>query len=291
MTTVLSGVSGAFYYKPGGTIATFGQADIIASSSGITTLSGQQLVTLSGQPIFTGSGPSGGGLQFYDSSSINIGTGFNFKPGDPVMFRLRNTQSGGIGSGILPAPILPLVKYYVVSYDLLTGLLIISTDPQLSQLVDISDTGLAVSPNKFEVYYSDFSVVSEIRSWTLELSRAEIDTTAIGKSLGQFFSSRSYISGYGDASGVATVYITDSDSSLSDRMIQDVMLRKQVGAAMKLYIDYIETDGDVDEVLSRSVEVEVSLVSASLSIDPDEGQMVDISFRPSSLISFDFSAS
>ena len=287
MATVLSGLSGTFHYKPGGTVAAFGPTEIVPASRPLVTLAGEQILTLSGEEIFTGFSTGSGNLGFYANSIINIGSGFNFKPGDPVMFRIRNVQSGGIGSGVLPSPLSPFSQYYVASYNTISGFLIIAQNPGLSQIIDLSDNGLAAQPNKFEVYYSSFSAVSEIRSWTLELSRAEIDTTAIGRSLGQFFSSRSYIAGFGDASGTATVYMTDSDAELSNRMIQDVMLRRQTGAAMRLYVDYIEVNGVVDDASSRSIEIEAALTSASLNINPDDGQAVDIAFRPSGLIDFD----
>lgn len=286
MATVLSGLSGTFHYIPGGTVARFGPPEVILASNLFDTLGGEPLITLAGEEISTGFASDGQDLDFYANSTINLGPGFNFKAGDPVMFRLRNIQNEGIGAGTLPAPLSALSQYYVASYSNTLGFLVIASDPGLSQIVEISDNGLAVQPNKFEVYYSSFSAVSEIRSWSLELSRAEIDTTAIGKSLGQFFSSRSYIAGYGDASGTASVYITDSDTELSSRMIQDVMLRKQTGAALRLYIDYIEIDGVVDEVASRSIEIEAALTAASFNTNPDDGQMVDVSFRPSGLINF-----
>lgn len=291
MTTVLSGLSGNFRYKPGGTTAIFTPSDIIAASKQIFTLSGEALVTLSGQILVTGSPTGGISLGSYSTSVINVGTGFNFKPGDPIKFRLRNVQSGQIGSGTLPSPLSATLQYYVVSYDTSIGLLAIASDSGLTQIVDFNDNGFAANPNKFEVYYSDYSSVSEIRSWSLEISRTEIDATSIGKSLGQYFASRSYISGYGDASGTVTVYLTESDAELSNRMLQDLMLVKQNGAAMKLYVDYIEIDGYLDEVASRSIEIEAVLTSASLNVNPDDGQSVDISFRPSGLVDFDFSAS
>lgn len=82
MATVLSGVSGAFYYKPAGTQATFGESDVT-----------------------TGAG----------TSEINVGPSFNFKAGDPIKFNFRNTQSGAVGTGTLPAP---LYCYYLLRADL-----------------------------------------------------------------------------------------------------------------------------------------------------------------------------
>lgn len=253
MATVLSGVSGAFYYKPAGTIATFGEADVAT-----------------------------------DTEIITVGTNLNFRPGDPVKFRVRNTQTGAIGVGTLPDPLADTTQYYVVSYTPGTGALTVSASASLTPVVNITLDGTLAAPNKFEVYYSTFAAVAEVRDWSLEISRAEIDVTTIGKTLGQYVPFRSYISGFGDANGTANVYMTDEDQGLANRMVQDVLLRKQVGAAMKLYVERIESAGTVNEAKSRSIELDVTLTSASLNVNPDDAQSVAIAFRPSESINFDF---
>lgn len=68
-TTVLSGTSGALYYKPAGTTGTFGESGVNISTDVIT-----------------------------------VAPFLNFKPGDPVKFRVVNSQTGGAGTGTLPAP-------------------------------------------------------------------------------------------------------------------------------------------------------------------------------------------
>jgi hypothetical protein len=252
MATVLSGISGAFYYKPAGTQATFIESFVNATTN-----------------------------------IINIGSAFNFKPGDPVKFGLVNTQTGGAGAGTLPAPLSDSTTYYVISYDAATGDLQVSTSIGGSA-VDLTDDGTAASPNKFEVYYADYAVVAEVRDWSLEVSRSEIDVTTIGQTLGQYVPFRKYISGFGDANGTANVYMTDEESGLANRIVQDVLLRKQVGASMKLYMDRIEIAGVIDETKSRSIEMAVSLTSASLNVNPDDAQSIAINFRPSETVDFDF---
>jgi hypothetical protein len=252
MSTVLSGISGAFYYKPAGTLASFGTAD----------------VTVSG-------------------ALLNVGTNLNFRPGDPVKFLIRNTQSGAVGTGTLPAGITAGTTYYVIAYNALTGVLTASSSPSLTPVITLTTTGTLAAPNKFEIYYADFAAVAEVRDWSLEISRAEIDVTTIGKSSGQYVPFRSYISGFGDANGSANVYMTDEDQALANRMVQDVLLRKQVGASVKLYIERIESAGTVDDTKSRSIELNITLTSASLNVNPDDGQSVAINFRPTDGVNFD----
>jgi len=71
-TTVLSGTSGALYYKPAGTTATFGTADVTTGTDTLT-----------------------------------VGTYLGFRVGDPVQFSVVNTTTGGSGTGTLPAGLAP----------------------------------------------------------------------------------------------------------------------------------------------------------------------------------------
>jgi len=248
--TVLSGTSGALYYKPAGTTGTFGEANVNAGSDTIT-----------------------------------VQTYLNFKAGDPVKFRVVNSQTGGSGSGTLPAPISSATTYYVLSYTANTGALTVSTAAG-GTILPITDDGTAVAPNEFEVYYADYAAVGQVQSWSFEINRAEIDVTTIGQTAGQYAPFRAYIPGFADSSGTATVYVTNEDAALSNRMVEDVLQRQQVGCAFKLY-----TDLQATEALSRSISMDAVLLTASLNINPDDAQQVEITFRPTGAPSFDFSTS
>ena len=254
-TTVLSGTSGALYYKPAGTTGSFSESNVSIADDEIT-----------------------------------VQTYLNFKVGDPVQFSVVNAQTGGSGTGTLPAGLSTGTTYYVISYTASTGVLQVSATLGGSA-VDITDDGTATSPNEFQVAYAEFAVVGQVRDWSFEISRAEIDVTTIGEDPGQYVPFRSYISGFGDGTGSATVYMTDEDAALSNRMIEDVLQRQQVGAAFKLYTDRVFSGGSLDETLSRSIEFDAVLTSASLNINPDDAQSVSVNFRPSATPTFDFSTS
>jgi hypothetical protein len=248
--TVLSGTSGALYYKPAGTTGTFGETAVNISTDVIT-----------------------------------VQTYLNLKVGDPVKFRVVNSQTGGAGSGTLPAPISAATTYYVLSYTANTGALTVSTAAG-GTILAITDDGTAVAPNEFEVYYADYAAVGQVQSWSFEINRAEIDVTTIGQTAGQYAPFRAYIPGFADGSGTATVYVTNEDAALSNRMVEDVLQRQQVGCAFKLY-----TDLQATEALSRSISMDAVLLTASLNINPDDAQQVEITFRPTGAPSFDFSTS
>jgi len=254
-TTVLSGTSGALYYKPAGTTGSFGE-------SGVSTA----------------------------TDTITVETYLNLKVGDPVKFSVINSQTGGSGSGTLPAGLTAGTTYYVIAYTAATGALQVSATAG-GAAVDITDDGTAVAPNEFQVAYADYAVVGQVRDWSFEITRAEIDVTTIGQTPGQYVPFRSYIAGFGDGTGSATVYMTNENASLSNRMIEDVLQRQQMGAAFKLYIDRVYSGGTLSESLSRSISFDATLTSASLNVNPDDAQSVTVNFRPAATPTFDLSTS
>lgn len=245
--TVLSGTSGALYYKPAGTTGTFGTAGVNTTDDEIT-------------------------VEAY----------LNLRVGDPVVFSVVNSQTGGTGTGTLPAGLTALTTYYVISYTASTGVLKVSATAG-GAAVDITNTGTLAAPNEFQVAYAAFAAVGQVQSWSFEISRAEIDVTTIGQPIGQYAPFRAYIPGFADGSGTATVYVTNEDAALSNRMVEDVLQRQQVGCAFKLY-----TDLQANETLSRSISMDAVLLTASLNINPDDAQQVEITFRPTGVPTFDF---
>lgn len=255
MATVLSGTSGALYYSPAATKATFAEAAVDTTDDEIT-----------------------------------VATFLNFKVGDPVKFSVVNVNTGASGTGTLPAGLTAGTTYYVIAYGPTTGILEVSATAG-GAAVDLTDDGTAVSPNAFQVEYAAPAVVGSVREWSFEITRSEIDVTTIGQEAGQYAPFRAYITGFADGSGSATIYTTDDDTTLASRMVEDVIQRTQTGATMKLYIDRITSTGTVSDSLSRSITVPVILTSASLTVNPDDGQSVEIAFRPSSAPTFDLTKS
>ena len=248
--TVLSGTSGALYYKPAGTTGIFDESGV-----------------------------------YIGTDTITVEPYLNFKVGDPVKFRVVNSQSGESGAGTLPSPLSAGTTYYVISFSNATGALQVSTSAG-GAAVNLADDGTAAAPNEFEVYYADYAAVGQVQSWSFEISRAEIDVTVIGQTAGQYAPFRAYIPGFADGNGTASIYVTNEDSALSNRMVEDVLQRQQVGCAFKLY-----TDKQSSEALSRSIAMDAVLLTASLNINPDDAQQVEITFRPAGAPTFDFSTS
>jgi hypothetical protein len=136
----------------------------------------------------------------------------------------------------LPAGIAAATTYFVLTYTATTGALTVSATLGGS-ILDITDDGTAVAPNEFQVAYAEYAAVGQVQSWSFEISRAEIDVTTIGQTAGQYAPFRAYIPGFADGTGTATVYVTNEDAALSNRMVEDVLQRQQVGCGFKLYTD------------------------------------------------------
>ena len=238
--TVLSGTSGALYYKPAGT-----SVELAASA-------------------FPASG-----------SSIQVGAYLGFKVNDPVTltYPAGSTVTNAIAAG----------AKFVQAYTASTGVLALSATAGGAAL-----TATAL-PSGFgalfaTIAYTDYAAVGQVREWGFEITREEIDVTTIGQTAGQYAPFKTYITGFADGEGSASVYITSDDTSIGNRMVEDVLQRTQTGAAFKLY-----TDKQSTEALSRSISMEAVLLSASFTINPDDAQMVEVTFRPTGTPVFDFS--
>jgi hypothetical protein len=215
-------------------------------------------------------------------SNITVGSYLGFKVNDPVTltYPVGATTTNAIAAG----------AYFVKTYVASTGIMTISSTAGGSAATATAlPSGFGA--NFASITYTAPVVVGSVREWSFEITRSEIDVTTIGQEVGQYTSFRAYIAGFADGSGSATVYTTDDDTSLASRMIEDVIQRQQNGATMKLYIDRVVASGTVNDTLSRSITVPVILTSASLTVNPDDGQSVEIAFRPTEAPTFDLSKS
>ena len=215
-------------------------------------------------------------------ADITVGSFLGFKVNDPVTLAYPGgaTVTDAIAAG----------AYFVLTYVATTGVMTLSTTAG-GAAVTATALPTGFGAGFASIVFTAPQVVGSVRDWSFEITRAEIDVTTIGQEVGQFAPFRNYISGFADGSGSATVYTTDDDTNIASRMIEDVIQRTQSGARMKLYIDQIVVDGTVNDTLSRFISVPVILTSASLTVNPDDGQSVAINFRPSSAPTFDLSKS
>ena len=250
MATVLSGTSGALYYSPAGTSST---------------------------QIAAGDFPAGSGG---DTTEIQVGTQLGFRVNDPVTLTYPNgaTVTNAIAAG----------ARFVKTYDASTGEMTLSATAGGAALT-ASAAPSGFGSNFASITFTEPLVVGSVREWSFEITRAEIDVTSIGQTVTQTAPFRTFISGFADGSGSASVYSTDDDTLLSSRMVEDVIQRQQTGAKVRLYIDRQMSGANVDQTKSRSILADIILTSASFNVNPDDGQLVEIAFRPSAAPTFDLS--
>jgi len=213
-------------------------------------------------------------------SDITVGAQLGFKVGDAVTLTYPGgaTTTNAIAAG----------AKFVKTYNASTGVMTLSaTNGGAALTASAAPSGFG--SNFASIVFTAPQAVGSVREWSFEITRAEIDVTTIGQTVAQTAPFRTFISGFADGSGSATVYSTDDDTLLSSRMIEDVIQRQQQGAKVKLYIDRQMSGATVDETASRSILADIILTSASFTVNPDDGQSVEIAFRPSSAPTFDLS--
>ena len=214
------------------------------------------------------------------NNTIAVGTFLNFKVNDKVSF---GTGTGGTLPGGLAAGTPVFVRTYVAA----TGLTTFASTAGGTELALSSDGTDGTTP--FTIKFSEFEAVGAIREWSFEITRDEIDVTTIGQTLGQLAPFKTYITGFADGEGSATIYTTDDDTSIASRLVEDVLQRQQTGVQFKLYIDRVLSGGSIDDTASRSIELEAVLTSASFTVNPDDAQSIEVAFRPSAAPTFDLS--
>ena len=167
MATVLSGTSGALYYSPAGTSST----QIAATAF-----------------------PAGSGG---DTTNINVGT--------QLGYRVNDTVTLAYPSGSTVTNCIPAANYFVKTYDASTGEMTVSSTAGGSA-VAATAAPTFLAGTFASITFTAPLVVGSVREWSFEITRAEIDVTSIGQTVTQTAPFRTFISGFADGSGSASVY-------------------------------------------------------------------------------------
>ena len=195
----------------------------------------------------------------------------------------------GLALAALPGGLSASTDVFIKTYVASTGVATFSATAGGSELALSSDGTDGTTP--FTIKFAEFQAVGAVREWSFEITRDEIDVTTIGQTLGQNAPFKTYITGFADGEGSATIYTTDDDTTIASRLVEDVIQRIQTGVQFKLYIDRVISSGTVNDTASRSITMEAVLTSASYSVNPDDAQQIEIAFRPSAVPTFDLSES
>ena len=137
----------------------------------------------------------------------------------------------------------------------------------------------------------DFQTVCGVRSFSIDLSRDELDVTtlpcsvseACGKELASF---RKTQAGFATATGTLEVYFTCDNESVQNKILQGSLQRTQGGATVRLYVcTKTDAQGEIDVDSSLFIEADIQLLGMSFAVDPDSPTTATINFGVTSVVS------
>ena len=137
----------------------------------------------------------------------------------------------------------------------------------------------------------DFQTVCGVRSFSIDLSRDELDVTtlpcsiseACGKELASF---RKTQAGFASATGSLEVYFTCDQESIQNKILQGSLQRTQGGASVRLYVcTKTDAQGEIDESASLYIEADIQLLGMSFAVNPDDPTTATINFGVTNVVS------
>ena len=137
----------------------------------------------------------------------------------------------------------------------------------------------------------DFQTVCGVRSFSIDLSRDELDVTTLpcsvsetcGKELASF---RKTQAGFATATGSLEVYFTCDNESIQNKILQGSLQRTQGGATVRLYVcTKTDASGEIDVDSSLFIEADIQLLGMSFAVDPDSPTTATINFGVTSVTS------
>jgi len=217
---------------------------------------------------------------FPAGTSITVPASNDYRVGDAVVFAEEGTAN--IDSSLTAG-----TTYYVVART--DNSIDVSATAGGTAITLLGDGGTgtadtAGAANHIAIDMADFAVVCQVREFSVEITREELDVTtlpcSVGSSGGKYASFRRTQAGYAAGTGSMTVYFTDDQTSLANRLLSNVMLKSQEGASVKLYVNAVSDGlGGVDDAASLYIESDISITSMSLSVNPDDPTSAELAFN------------
>ena len=227
-------------------------------------------------------------LDFTDfpaGDKITVPAQHDFRVGDPVIF----TEEGGNLCSELAAG----TQYYVVAKTATTITVSATKGGDAITITASGGTSGADTPGgHIGIKYDPFGAVCQIQSWDLEIQRESLDITTLpcgvggSAEAGKYAPFRKTQAGYASGTGTITVIFTDNDDALGQRMLDNVMLTKQEGARVRLFVNTVSDGGATpapDLTSSMYIEADISLESMSLSVNPDDPITAEVGYTVSNV--------
>ena len=249
---------------------------VSCSSSALT---GQE-----GSVYFTPAGTRFCLLDFTDfpaGNAITVPAQHDFRVGDPVVFEAEN-------GGKLASELTAGDPYFVVATTATTIGVSATQGGDAITITQTGGTGGADTPGgHIGIKYDPFGAICAVKEWSISLERENLDVTTLSCGVGSSSDSGKYAAfrktqpGYASGEGEMTVFFTDNDLALSTRLLDNIMLKSQEGARVRLFVNTV-SDGatppapDLDA--SMYIEADVALTGLETSINPDDPTEATVTF-------------
>ena len=213
---------------------------------------------------------------FADAGVITVSSSNDFRIGDPISL----TATGGavLDTAYADAAVVSAVDY---SKNQVTV-----TQADGTAIGTLSGDG-ADNGGHVELQMDPAQGICEVREWSIDYSREQLDVTTLNCSVGasagarKWAATKKFQGGYAEITGTLTLYITDNDKSLATRLMESVHLNIQDGAKVKLYMDAV-SDGNTppapSEDASTFIAGSVQFTDFSTSVNPDDPTQAEVSF-------------
>ena len=215
---------------------------------------------------------------FPAGADITVPSDNDYRVGDPVTF----TEEG---TGSIDTALTAGTAYYVVKRTA-TSIQVSATDGGTAiTLNGDGGTGAADTPgvaNHIKIDYAEFAAVCQVKEFSIDLSREEIDTTSLSCGVGSSGSSapfRTMQAGYASGSGTMSVQFTEDQTTLANRLLSNSMRKNQNGAEVRLFVNTVDDGtGKPDLTKSLYIQAPISIMGFSLSVTPEDVTVAELNF-------------
>jgi len=214
---------------------------------------------------------------FADAGVITVSSSNDFRVGDPIT--LTATGSAVIDTAYADAVVVSAVDS--------TANTVTVTEADGTAIGTLAGDG-EDNGGHVELQFSPAQGICEVREWSIDYSREQLDVTTLPCKVGatagaaKWAATKKFQGGYAEITGTLTLYITDNERALSQRLMESVHLNIQDGASVKLYMDAVSdgdpTDPQPDDSASTLIAGSVQFTDFSTSINPDDPTQAEVSF-------------
>ena len=218
---------------------------------------------------------------FPAGSDITVPSNHDYQVGDPIVFNEEGTAS--IDTALTAGD-----TVFVVATTETTIQVSATAGGAAITLNGDGGTGTADTAgaaNHISVEYAEFAAICAVREFSVSIERESLDVTTlpcgVGAGGGKYAAFRKTQAGYASGTGSMTVYFSDNQLSLANRLMGNVLLKSQEGARVRLFVNTV-SDGaatpapDLDD--SLYLEADISITSMSLSVNPDDPTTGELEF-------------